>query len=91
VKLYYCDGDDIPADNQEPPVYDTLEPSRRRKRPEGSKNKPKFAQIKLPRRNPKRKIRHHDVHVSKKEAADLALVLQLRRKGKIIILKKPFE
>jgi hypothetical protein len=91
VKFYHRNGDNTPADDQKPPVHDTPEPPRRRGRPKGSKNKPKPAQTEPPRRNPKRKIKHHDVHVSKKEAADLALALQLRRKSKIITSKKPFE
>jgi hypothetical protein len=91
MKPYHRNGDDTFADNQKPPVHDTPEPSRRRERLEESKNKPKPAQAKFPRRNPKREIRHYDAYVSKKKAADLALALQLRRKGKIITPKKPFE
>jgi hypothetical protein len=91
VKPYHRNSNDTSADNQKPPVHNTPEPPRRRERPEESKNKPKPAQAEPSRRNPKKKIKHYDAHVSKKKAADLALALQLRREGKIITSGKPFE
>jgi hypothetical protein len=74
VKPYYRNNGESDPDHSRISDRDDLQP-RPQGRPKGSKNKPRNNLTDPPRRNPLRNTRPHEIYVSKKEMADLALAL----------------
>jgi hypothetical protein len=90
VKLYHRNNDESDPNYPRISDHDNLQP-RPQKRPKESKNKPRNNPTDPPRRNPPRNTRPHEIYVSKKKVANLALALQLQKKGKITTPDEPFE